>query len=265
MALLNRDREIALAKRVNSGDQAAREELITANIGLVWYVAKRYCRCENAGIGFDDMIQEGIFGLMTAVKRFDYKKGNKFSTYATWWIRQAIQRSLYDKSRNIRLPVHVYEKVCMVKKAVRALSLELNRDPDLDEVSARTGIIKEDIIDMLNASVRVKSLEENIDSHNGFDDFLMDVASDVDLFEDIANDEVNKKVSAKVIDAVDRLTYREKEVIKMRFGIHGEKEYTLEEIGKRFEVTRERIRQIERKALNKLRRNKELKALKELE
>ena len=245
--LLSLDEEIRLAKRIERGDRDAKAVLTKANLRLVISIAKRYTL---RGMSFPDLIQEGNIGLIRAVEKFDYRKGYKFSTYATWWIRQAITRAIADQGRTIRIPVHMVETINRLVKVNSQLVQELGREPTVDELSEVLGLPVERVSEIIRIAPEPLSLEtpigEEEDSHLA--DFLQD---------DIANSPTDaataKILREKIEEALDQLTPRERDVLKMRFGLDDGYPHTLEEVGKHFQVTRERIRQIEAKALKKLR------------
>jgi len=256
VSLLTAEEEVILAKRMEAGDPAARRKLVEANLRLVVSIAKRYVgRC----MLFLDLIQEGNLGLMKAVEKFDYTKGYKFSTYATWWIRQAITRAIADQARTIRVPVHMVETINKLIRISRQLLQELGRDPTPEEIGEKMGISEEKVNQILKIAQEPVSLEipigEEEDSHLG--DFIPD--DDAIAPDDAAAYELLKD---QLEDVLHTLTDREQRVLKLRFGLEDGRSRTLEEVGKQFGVTRERIRQIEAKALRKLRhpsRSKQLK------
>ena len=254
--LLKADDEIALAIRIEEGDLSAREILTSANLRLVVSIAKRYV---GRGMAFLDLIQEGNLGLLKAVEKYDYTKGYKFSTYATWWIRQAITRAIADQARTIRIPVHMVETINKIMRTSRILVQEFGRDPSTAEIAQKMGMTEEKVTEILKISQDPVSLEtpigEEEDSHLG--DFIPD--EDALSPEDVAGQVLLREQLFKVLET---LTDREANVLILRFGLHDGRPKTLEEVGDEFKVTRERIRQIEAKALRKLRhptRSKQLK------
>lgn len=247
--LLSSEEEVALAKRIKKGDREAREQMIKANLRLVVKIARDY---ENAGLPLLDLVSEGNIGLMTAVERFDPKKGAKLSTYAAFWIKQSIRRALANQSKTIRLPVHVVDKLFHIRRAEARLRGEIGHDPSDQELSTELGISTKRIAAYRSASAAPSSL-----------DALMGETSDSGSFSDIVPDEkaetpyrqLEEKTNTKLVrEAVETLDVRERAILSSRFGLDGEDEETLDEIGRKFGVTRERIRQIQEMALAKLRR-----------
>ena len=257
ISLLTLEEEQELSRRVAEGDEQAKNTLAESNLRLVVSIAKRYV---GRGLLFLDLIQEGNIGLMKAVEKFDYDKGYKFSTYATWWIRQAITRALADQARTIRVPVHMVETINKMARIERQMTLELNREPTDQELSKKMNLSVDKIAEIRKISQDPVSLEtpigEEDDSHLG--DFLADERTMSP--EEFATYEILKDELREVLDT---LTVREKEVLELRFGLFDGSSHTLEEVGKQFKVTRERIRQIEAKALRKLRHPSRAKKLKD--
>ena len=254
--LLKKQDEYSLSKRMDEGDSDAKNLLAVANLRLVVSIAKKYT---GRGILFLDLIQEGNIGLIRAVEKFDYKKGYKFSTYATWWIRQAITRSIADQSRTIRIPVHMVETINKLRKTSRQLMQELHRKPTEDEIASKMGMTVNKVQEILRISHLPLSLEMPVGEENGqLSDFIEDVSQ-----RSFEKNMVTESLKATLEDVLDDLHDREERVLKLRFGIEDGIPKTLEEVGKIFNVTRERIRQIEAKALEKLRQPKRSKKLKD--
>jgi RNA polymerase primary sigma factor len=256
--LLTAEEEVALAKRIEMGDEDARRHMIEANLRLVVSIARRYV---GRGLSFSDLVQEGNFGLMRATEKFDYRRGNKFSTYATWWIRQAVTRALADKGRTVRLPVHIVERLSSISRTTGELRQSLGREPHLEEVAEAVNLAPLELQALFDVAENPLSLDASLDPDNDSSDLGTIVA---DRDQPTSFDTVYRRLRARTVaEAIMALPDRERAVLIYRYGLNGDDPWTLGEIGDHYGISRERVRQIESKAIERIRSNGLVRRLRE--
>ncbi|MHB8868931.1 MAG: sigma-70 family RNA polymerase sigma factor [Thermoleophilia bacterium] len=258
VSLLTAAEEVELAKRIEMGDEDARRHMIEANLRLVVSIARRYV---GRGLSFSDLVQEGNFGLMRATEKFDYRRGNKFSTYATWWIRQAVTRALADKGRTVRLPVHIVERLSAINRTMQDLRQALGREPQLEEVSEAVGLTAMELQALFDVAETPLSLDASLDPEGESTELgaLVSDPNQVSSFETVYQRLRVRTVAEAILD----LPERERSVLMLRYGLGDEEPWTLGEIGERFGISRERVRQIEAKAIERLRYNGTIRRFRE--